>query len=164
MKGQSNSEIARTPRNAFRCSLGIYAAEVERPIGCEGFTACQALTNSECRGRKPGSEGAGAKVRVRKRNNSDRRLRPPSAGRVEGNNGVGPQRQLGCWLGSSHSFKECVTAHQSSGPAWIIIGHKPAAEAAECAIGRIGRGAFRQPRKAWREPRWRDRKSKCRYK
>ena len=24
-------------------------------------------------------------------------------------NGVGLLRQLGCWLGSSHSFKECVT-------------------------------------------------------
>ncbi len=24
------------------------------------------------------------------------------------------QRQPGCWLGSSHSFKECVTAHWSS--------------------------------------------------
>ena len=25
VKGQSNSEIARTPRNAFRCSLGVTA-------------------------------------------------------------------------------------------------------------------------------------------
>ena len=111
MKGQSNLEIARTPRNAFRCSLGTCTAEVERLIGCEGFTAYQVLTNSECRGTNPGSEGAGAKVRVRERNNSDHRLRPPSAGRVEANNEVGPHRQLGCWLGSSHSFKECVTAH-----------------------------------------------------
>lgn len=80
MKGQSNLEIARTPRNAFRCSLGYYSAEVERPIGCEGFTAYQVLTNSECRRTNPGSEGAGAKVRVRERNNSDHRLRPPNAG------------------------------------------------------------------------------------
>ena len=80
MKGQSNLEIARTPRNAFRCSLGVSAAEVERLIGCEGFTAYQVLTNSECRGMVPGSEGAGAKVRVRERNNSDHRLRPPNAG------------------------------------------------------------------------------------
>ena len=111
VKGQSNLEIARTPRNAFRCSLGANTAEVERLIGCEGFTACQVLTNSECRGMIPGSEGAGAKVRVLKRNNSDHRLRPPNTGRVEVNNEVGLHRQLGCWLGSSHSFKECVTAH-----------------------------------------------------
>ena len=80
VKGQSNLEIARTPRNAFRCSLGVNTAEVERLIGCEGFTAYQVLTNSECRGTNPGSEGAGAKVRVRERNNSDHRPRPPNAG------------------------------------------------------------------------------------
>ena len=80
MKGQSNLEIARTPRNVFRCSLGEYPMEVERLIGCEGFTAYQVLTNSECHGTLPGSEGAGAKVRVRKRNNSDHRLRPPNSG------------------------------------------------------------------------------------
>ena len=80
MKGQSNLEIARTPRNVFRCSLGENLMEVERLIGCEGFTAYQVLTNSECHGVIPGSEGAGAKVRVRKRNNSDHRLRPRNAG------------------------------------------------------------------------------------
>ena len=143
MKGQSNLEIARTPRNAFRCSLGHSTVEVERLIGCEGFTAYQVLTNSECRGRIPGSEGAGAKVRGRERNNSDHRPRPRNPGQVEDNNEVGPQRQLGCWLGSSHSFEECVTAHQSSGPAWIILGHKPGAEDVESALRRIGRGAFR---------------------
>ena len=47
MKGQSNLEIARTPRNAFRCSLGRSTVEVERLIGYEGFTAYQVLTNSE---------------------------------------------------------------------------------------------------------------------
>ena len=70
-------EIARTPRNAFRCSLVSLPYEVERLIGCEGFAAYQVLTNSECRATFPGSEGAGAKVRVRERNNSDHRLRPP---------------------------------------------------------------------------------------
>ena len=54
--------------------------EVERPIGCEGFTAYQVLTNSECHGTLPGSEGAGAKVRVRERNNSDHRPRPRNPG------------------------------------------------------------------------------------
>ena len=54
--------------------------EVERLIGCEGFTAYQVLTNSECHGKLPGSEGAGAKVRVRERNNSDHLPRPPNAG------------------------------------------------------------------------------------
>ena len=50
--------------------------EVERLIGCEGFTACQVLTNSECLPELGGSEGAGAKVRAREEKNPDRRLRP----------------------------------------------------------------------------------------
>ena len=83
---------------------------------------------------KRGSKGAGAKVRVRERNNSDHRLRPPNPGQVEDNNEVRPQRQPGCWLGSSHSFKECVTAHRSSGRAWIIIGHKSGAEDVESQL------------------------------
>lgn len=48
VKGQSNQEIARTPRNAFRCSLAVSLAEVELLIRLEGFTAYQTLTNSEC--------------------------------------------------------------------------------------------------------------------
>ena len=131
MKGQSNPEIARTPRNAFRCSLLRRYMEVERLIGCEGFTAYQVLTNSECHVLQQRSEGAGAKVRVRERNNSDHRLRSRNNCSVGANNAVGSQRQPGCWLGSSHSFKECVTAHWSSDPAWIIHGRKRFTEAVE---------------------------------
>ncbi len=47
VKGQSNLEIARTPRNAFMCSLGSCLCEVERLIGCEGFTAYQVRTISD---------------------------------------------------------------------------------------------------------------------
>ena len=48
VKGQSNWEIARTPRNAFRCSVESGVMEVELLIGLGGFTAYQPLTNSEC--------------------------------------------------------------------------------------------------------------------
>ena len=48
VKGQSNREIARTPRNAFRCSVELSVMEVELLIGLGGFTAYQPLTNSEC--------------------------------------------------------------------------------------------------------------------
>ena len=75
VKGQSNSEIARTPRKAFRCRLGCFSCEVERLIGCEGFTAYQVQTNSECARVKSGSKGAGAKVRAREEKNPDHRLR-----------------------------------------------------------------------------------------
>ncbi len=80
MKGQSNLEIARTPRNAFRCSLGYCEIEVERLIRCEGFTAYQVLINSEYYFIDSGSEGMGAKVHVRKRNNSDHQLRSRNTG------------------------------------------------------------------------------------
>ena len=49
--------------------------EVERLIGCEGFTAYQVLTNSECVQMFIGSEGAGANVRVREEKNPYHRLR-----------------------------------------------------------------------------------------
>ena len=78
VKGQSNLEIARTPRNAFRCSLGGFGHEVERLIRCEGFTAYQVLINSECVSVNSGSEGRGAKVPSLKEKNPDHRLRSPN--------------------------------------------------------------------------------------
>ena len=78
MKGQSNSEIARTPRNAFRCSVDYSFIEVELLIGCGGFTAYQFLTNSECYKMFLRSEGMGAKVHVREGKNPDHRLRSQS--------------------------------------------------------------------------------------
>ena len=75
VKGQSNQEIARTPRNAFRCSLVLSLAEVELLIRLEGFAAYQPLTNSECCEMFHGSEALGAKVRCREGNNPDHQLR-----------------------------------------------------------------------------------------
>ena len=49
--------------------------EVELLIGLGGFTAYQTLTNSECYDMMAGSEGMGAKVRVRKGKNPDHQLR-----------------------------------------------------------------------------------------
>jgi hypothetical protein len=46
-------------------------------------------------------------------------------------------RQPGCWLRSSHSFKECVIAHWSSDCAPIIIGTKHLTEASG-SIGAVG--------------------------
>ena len=48
---------------------------------------------------------------------------------------VGLLRQLGGWLRSSHSFKECVIAHQSSGPAPKMVGtSKHATEATDGSV------------------------------
>ena len=52
VKGQSNREIARTPRNVFRYSVVKSVLEVELPIGLGGFTAYQPLTNSECHDKR----------------------------------------------------------------------------------------------------------------
>ena len=79
-KDQSNPEIARTPRNAFRCSLVLTIQEVERLIGSEAFTGYQFLINSECLYSMYWSEGAGANVHVREGNNPDHRLRPRNMG------------------------------------------------------------------------------------
>ena len=79
VKGQSNPEIARTPRKAFRCRLRGYLCEVERLIGCEGFTACQVQTNSECAQADLWRKGVGAKVHTREEKNPDRQLRSRNA-------------------------------------------------------------------------------------
>ena len=55
---------------------GTSLTEVELLIGLGGFTAYQTLTTSECCKMIPGSEGAGAKVRVREGKNPDYQLRP----------------------------------------------------------------------------------------
>jgi hypothetical protein len=76
------------------------------------------------------SERRGAKVTAREGNNSDLQLRSLNIRSVESNE-VRIQRQPGCLLGSSNSFKECVTAHRSSVLARKIIGHKRITEAQE---------------------------------
>ena len=48
VKGQSNSEIARTPRNVFRDSVELIVIEVELLIGLGGVKSYQTLINSEC--------------------------------------------------------------------------------------------------------------------
>ena len=44
---------------------------------------------------------------------------------------VAVPRQPGCWLRSSHAFKECVTAHWPSAYAPKINGAKAATEASD---------------------------------
>ena len=121
MKGQSNPEISRSPRNSFRASLGHFPGAGRAPDPKGGFTACRWEPNSEwCRDKKPGSQSVWAKPHAQKGNSPDRPLRPPSPCSVAKD--VRLPRQPGCWLRSSHAFKECVTAHWSSGHAPTIHG------------------------------------------
>ena len=39
--------------------LGRSPREVERPVGCEGFAACQVLSNSECARARALEKGGG---------------------------------------------------------------------------------------------------------
>ena len=80
VKGQSNPEIARTPRNIFRYSVAIECAGGRALIGLGPFTGYQTQTNSECRFMLCGSQGAGDKIRVRKGKNPERQLRSPNPG------------------------------------------------------------------------------------
>ena len=95
-------------------------------------------------GPEPGSQNMWAKPCIREGNSPDRPPRSPSPCQVAKD--VRLPRQPGCWLRSSHPFKECVTAHWSSGHAPTIYGAKHGTEAAGCATGRSGRGASRQGR------------------
>ena len=56
-----------------------------------------------------GSQTARDKLGRQKGKSPDLQLRSQSACSVEKD--VGIQRQLGCWLRSSHTLKECVIAH-----------------------------------------------------
>ena len=49
VKGQSNSVIAGSPRNAFRCSVVCFLPEVELLDGLGGLQAYRSQPNSECR-------------------------------------------------------------------------------------------------------------------
>ena len=56
-----------------------------------------------------GSQTTNDKIRGQKGNSPDRQLRSQSVSEV--GKDVRFLRQLGCWLRSSHSLKECVIAH-----------------------------------------------------
>ena len=64
------------------------------------------------------------------------------------------RKQPGCWIRSSHEFKECVTAHWSSEVARKITGSKLSTEIADPHEFAGGRGAFCSRKKHDREDMW----------
>ena len=128
VKGLSNPEISRSPRNSFRAGPGTFTIGGRALDRRGGLTAYRPRPNSECRWFYPGSQSAWAKLRAREGNSPDRPLRSPNPRRVAKD--VRSRRQPGGWLRSSHPFKECVTAHWSSGRAPTIHGAKRGTEAA----------------------------------
>ena len=74
------------------------------------------------------------------------------------------RKQPGCWLRSSHSFKECVIAHWSSEVARKITGAKLYTEIADLQEIASGRGAFCCRKKIDRKDYWTKQKRECRNK
>ena len=144
MKGQSSPEISRSPRNSFRASVGRLPAGVEHWMVAGASPPTNINQTPNTAGPEPGSQNMWAKLCVREGNSPDRPPRPPSPCRVAKD--VRSPRQPGCWLRSSHAFKECVTAHWSSGHAPTIYGAKHGAEAAGRQGSAGGRGAFPEGR------------------
>ena len=78
MKGQSNSVIAGSPRNAFRCSVACFFPEVEHWMA-EGAQQLTDVNQTPNAGKaKRSSETAGDKLRSREGNSPDHQLRPLS--------------------------------------------------------------------------------------
>ena len=142
MKGLSNPEISRSPRNSFRASLGRLPWGVEHRMAAGASPPTKANRTPNTQGPEPGSQNMWAKLCVREGNSPDRPPRPPSPCRVAKD--VRLRRQPGRWLRSSHPSKECVTAHWPSWRAPTIHGAKHGAEAAgRGPKGPVGRGASR---------------------
>ena len=77
VKGQSNLEIAGSPRNSFRASLGYesYGGRALNGLGApQGY---QPQSNSECRKMLSGSQAVRDKLHCREGNNPDHQLRSP---------------------------------------------------------------------------------------
>src|SRR5919106_3274126 len=133
VKGQSNWEIAGSLRNIFRYGLRWSLWEVEHCMGEGVSQPTDPKQTPNAREREPGRQEPCDNVRLREGKNPDRRLSVPKYGLSGEEKDVNSLRQLGGWLRSSHSFKECVIAHQSSGFAPKMVGTKSVTE----ATGRI---------------------------
>ena len=76
VKGQANSVIAGSPRNAFRCSVGRSAMGVEHWMGTGAYKLTNPSQTPNTIAPEPGSETVGDELHGRKGNSPDRRLRP----------------------------------------------------------------------------------------
>ena len=78
VKGQSNWEIARTPRNAFRCSVEVKLYRGRATDWTRGLHRLPNPDKLRMLYNILSSEGAGAKGRVREGKNPDHQLRSPN--------------------------------------------------------------------------------------
>ena len=78
VKCQSNSEIAGSPRNAFRCSLSLLSLGGRALNGLGGLPLTKPNQTTNANEIKTGSEPVGDKLHGQKGNNPDHRLRSRS--------------------------------------------------------------------------------------
>ena len=76
VKGQTNSVIAGSPRNAFRCSVACSVTEVEHWMGDGPHKVTDLSQTPNAVTPECSSETTGDELRGRKGNSPDRRLRP----------------------------------------------------------------------------------------
>ena len=79
VKGQSNSEIAGSPRNSSRASVAKLSCGGRALFGLGALPGCQTQANSECRNLYCGSQAVGDKLHRQEGKNPDRQLRSPNA-------------------------------------------------------------------------------------
>ena len=79
VKFQSNAEIAGSPRNSFRASLGHESCGGRALNFLGGVKAYRRISNSECHVDKTGSQTARDKLGGQKGKSPDLQLRSPSA-------------------------------------------------------------------------------------
>ena len=75
VKGQSNLEIARTPRNALRCSVGFFCVGGRATNKARGLRGLPTLDELRMPIQITSSEAQGAKVLCREGKNPEQQLR-----------------------------------------------------------------------------------------
>src|SRR4029079_5377405 len=118
VKGQSNSVIAGSPRNAFRCSVTCFLLEVELLDGRWALLGYLRQPNSECRQGKCGSETAGDKLRTTRGKQPRSPAKAPK--RVLSGKGCAVAKTTRRLAYKQQPLKECVIAHWSSDCAPIM--------------------------------------------
>jgi hypothetical protein len=140
VKCQSNLEIAGSPRNALRCSLGLLCPGGRALDGRGALPGYRSQPNSECRRHRSGSETVGDKLHGQKGNSPDPLLRSQS-----------PAQWKRMWERADNQDVglEAATIERVRNSLLVDVflrrqfnGAMPDTEARDLVVRRGGRGAF----------------------
>ena len=142
VKCQSNLEIAGSPRNALRCSLGLSCAGGRALDGLGALPGYRTQPNSECRPHGPGSETVGDKLHGRKGNSPDPPLRSLIPAQWERMWGRADNQDVGLEAATIERVRNSLLVDVP--PRRQFNGAMPDTEARDLLLwGAGGRGAFR---------------------